>query len=245
MKRSDLIEGLGQLGYPLIVPDDPISSKSVEKLLLEIADSDDPRLIEGFPVVLANCALKGIKIDFRRIMQNADRSGFKEPMEKLLSVSGDLMGSEGIDIPPGLDNAIREIEETTHKPIQDDRLHLRNGFSLSTERLAHTFERYVKQLHKKLESRLLESEEQHDAFRLHLNLSRLFSPKQKEVLLKKYNGELLTKTEREYYSRTIKKRLEAILSDDVRRIAGRLLFGSNCRCARQDVVDKTSLIGDG
>jgi len=42
------------------------------------------------------------------------------------------------------------------------------------------------------------------------SISILFKPKQKDIIFKVLNEEPLTKTEAEYYSRIIKKKLEAI-----------------------------------
>lgn len=58
-----------------------------------------------------------------------------------------------------------------------------------------------------------------ESFKLHLYLNRLFSPRQTEILLKKYKGEPLNKTEQEYYSRIVKKKLEAVCDIEVRKIA--------------------------
>ena len=46
--------------------------------------------------------------------------------------------------------------------------------------------------------------------RLHYHLSMLFAPGQIDILNKLRNGKKLSKTEKEYYSRTIKKKLNAI-----------------------------------
>ena len=54
-------------------------------------------------------------------------------------------------------------------------------------------------------------------------LSKLFSEKQKEIIMKKLMGEKLTKTEREYFSRTIKPKLEAILNPEIQRIGALLI----------------------
>jgi hypothetical protein len=50
-------------------------------------------------------------------------------------------------------------------------------------------------------------------------LSTLFSSKQKELVLKKFNGEPLNKTEKEYFSRTVKKKLKALNNSEVRKVA--------------------------
>jgi hypothetical protein len=53
-------------------------------------------------------------------------------------------------------------------------------------------------------------------------LDRLFSPKQKDLVFKKLNRESFTKTEREYYSRIVRKKLRAIANSQVGYIANRL-----------------------
>ena len=50
-------------------------------------------------------------------------------------------------------------------------------------------------------------------------LSQIFSPKQKELFFKKLKGEKLSKTEREYYSRTVKKKVYALANTDLHRLA--------------------------
>jgi hypothetical protein len=54
-------------------------------------------------------------------------------------------------------------------------------------------------------------------------MERLFSPKQKDLVFKKLNKETFTKTEREYYSRVVRKKLEAIADETVREIAATLI----------------------
>ncbi len=57
---------------------------------------------------------------------------------------------------------------------------------------------------------------------LDLHLNTLFAPKQKELVLKKDKGETFTRTEREYYSRIVKKKLEALANTEIREIAIKL-----------------------
>jgi hypothetical protein len=57
---------------------------------------------------------------------------------------------------------------------------------------------------------------------LQTHLKRLFSPKQRDLVFKKLNGESFTKTEREYYSRVVRKKLQAIADSEVGYIAARL-----------------------
>ena len=68
---------------------------------------------------------------------------------------------------------------------------------------------------------------------LDVYLDRLFSPKQKELVLKKRDGATFTKTEREYYSRTVRKKLEAIADEEVGRIAKNLVLKPGKRQVNQ------------
>ena len=86
-------------------------------------------------------------------------------------------------------------------------------------RLKETFSNYfvqdaekTKRLKEKLEDLSLE-----------YALSQLFSPKQKELFKKKLKGERLSKTEREYFSRTVKKKVAALANPELHRLAQKLM----------------------
>ena len=55
--------------------------------------------------------------------------------------------------------------------------------------------------------------------RLGPQLELLFSEKQKELIFKKLKNQHLTKTEREYYSRVVKKKLAAIAAPEIHELA--------------------------
>ena len=99
---------------------------------------------------------------------------------------------------------------------------LGKGLSVSTERLRNTLRRYTTDLERFESAREKERGKQLRSFQLNLHLSTLFPPKQKELVLKKLNGEPLTKTEQEYYSRIVKKKLEALTNSEIRKIASSL-----------------------
>ena len=54
-------------------------------------------------------------------------------------------------------------------------------------------------------------------------MSQVFSPKQKELFLKKLKGEVFTKTEKEYFSRVIKKKVLALANADLHHLSRKLL----------------------
>jgi hypothetical protein len=56
----------------------------------------------------------------------------------------------------------------------------------------------------------------------------LFSEKQKDLVFKKLKCQPMTKTEREYYSRVVKKKLTAIADEEMQEVAA-LLGGPGSR----------------
>lgn len=55
------------------------------------------------------------------------------------------------------------------------------------------------------------------------HLDQIFSSKQKELFKKKLNGKELTKTEKEYFSRTVKKKVLAMANQDLHTMSKKLL----------------------
>lgn len=92
-----------------------------------------------------------------------------------------------------------------------------NGI-MSSERVVNTFKNYFK----RAEIDLKEVAELQDEFELEYAMSQIFSKRQKEIFLKKLKGEKLTKTEREYYSRSIKKKVAALANPDLHKLASKL-----------------------
>jgi len=95
--------------------------------------------------------------------------------------------------------------------------------TLDARRLKKIFLDYVvnnrigQQLSDKEKSKIQEE------FRCEYNLSLLLSPRQKDILYNKLRGEIMTKTEREYFSRIIKKKLVAMADPDLHALAQKAL----------------------
>jgi len=53
--------------------------------------------------------------------------------------------------------------------------------------------------------------------------SRQLKHKHEELFQKKLKGELLTKTEKEYFSRTVKKKVAALANPELHRLAQKLM----------------------
>jgi len=221
MDKGELITALGELGYRLFSPEKVrLSSKKVLDVLDEISASDDSRLIEAFPVVLANCAHRGIKLDIRGLLSRyGQRSQRRTNLEKLILASSDLMAQEGLDKPEGLDGNVRPLRVKYGDLLKEEVLTLGKHRSVSIERLRNGLRRYAIDLERSESVRESNRRRQLRSFQLDLHLSTLFPPKQKELIVKKLKGDPLSKTEQEYYSRVVKKKLEGLANSELRKIA--------------------------
>ena len=224
MKREDLILILGRLGYTLLQTETRrVKEHEVLELLDELADSEDPRLVEGFPVVLANCAQRDLKLNFRTLLsRHKSDSRNQQTLEKLLLLSSTLLAQQGLNKPKNLENLSKSLATKYGDLLAGDVVDLGNKVSLSTERLRNTLNRYAADLSTSKSTRDRAKNRQRRSFQLNYYLSTLFAPKQKELLLKKYQGEPLNKTEQEYFSRKVKKKLEAMTNKEVMKVAAAL-----------------------
>ena len=224
MKKEELITALGQLGYQLFTTEKrKVGKKQIYDVLDELASSTDSRLIEAFPVVLANCAHRGIKLDIRTLLSRHGTRSQKRPrLEKLILASTDLLNQVGLEKPEGVDRVTKTLRLKYGDLLVDEKMALGKGLSVSTERLRNALRRYATDLERFESASEKERERQLRSFQLNFHLSTLFPPKQKELVLKKLNGEPLTKTEQEYYSRIVKKKLEVLANSEIRKIASSL-----------------------
>jgi hypothetical protein len=100
----------------------------------------------------------------------------------------------------------------------DNAIVLRNK-RFDANRLQVLFDNYFE----KNSERTRQLKEKHEELSLEYALAQLFSAKQKELFKKKLEGLPLTKTEREYYSRTVKKKVAALANPDLHRLAQKLM----------------------
>ena len=140
MKREELIVALGDLGYPLITPRrKKITENQIMKILEELASSNDPRLIEGFPVVLANCAQRGLILNIQTFLsRHGTKSRKRRNLEKLFLISSHLLSQEELEKPEGLDRIAESLKAKYGDLLLTEVVTLEKGVSLSTERLRNT-----------------------------------------------------------------------------------------------------------
>ena len=226
MNKERLLESLANYGYTLLRP---VSAKEPEALLENLLKQDDARLLEGFPVVFANMLREKESLQWESPQWhpagNLSRKSERR-LGPLLALSCLLFKLFGMDKAYG-SRTMKLLSQCAHgkqvlagleEPFMKSESVKFGELELSTERLKNNFQNYV--VHAP-ESE--EAQKKKHVLELELLLSELFTPRQKELLRKKLGGKPLTKTEREYYYRVVKKRLRAVASEELHQLARRLV----------------------
>jgi len=221
VENDNLLKRLAALGYPLLeVEKEP----DVNLALADIVKSGALRLWEGFPVVVATSAEKG-EFNPDKVETYLKKSSEKLHYNLLLTMSLALYKELHVKF-SWADKLYRSLsqEEKSQYEVYRDALKRDENFyvsrrSMSGQRLKSTFSNYFKHAEARLSELLLVKEE----MGLEYALSQIFSPKQKDLFFKKLRNEKLTKTEKEYFSRTVKKKLMALVNPELQRSARRVL----------------------
>jgi len=217
MKHEDLLKGAAELGFKL-----PEQQKTVDvnKTLAEAVISRDTRFWTAFPAMAANAAEEGgfnpgvvsahlqahEKDNFRALLLMSAalyrHLGLRFRWAKT-AVSGFDRGAIGNYLLKFAGNGVIKIgpEELRAQEIRDCFL---AGFRQSAERLK-------------------KAETVREQLGLEYALARIFPPGQKRLFMKKLRGDALTKTEREYFSRVIRKKAQALANEDLHRMAVKAL----------------------
>lgn len=221
MKNDNLVKRLSALGFPLL---DVEKEDNANFTLADLVKSKDLRLWEGFPVVLANCAEKGL-FDYDETRNYFIRTRDKLCFNLLVALSLALykvlnLKFSWADKLYALFNkeGLRQYKNYLKALKNNQDFYVQNRL-MSSQRVKVTFNNYFKQVQTGLNDLFLVKEE----LGLEYALSQVFSPKQKELFLKKLRNEKLTKTEKEYFSRVVKKRVLALANPELHRLSQRLL----------------------
>ena len=220
MKRTELLNNVKELGFPLL---EAKKSMDVNKTLAEVTKSKDSRLWEGFPLLLANTLERDL-FNYREALRNFKNSQERNDFRKLLLMSLALYKylelklsySDNLYHSNYFNKKLFDKFLYTFREKQDLRL---TGKQLSSVRVLNTFKNYFKHA----ELNFKDYVNMKDDFELEYSLSQLFSNKQKELFMKKLKGEKMTKTEREYFSRSVKKKLVALANSDLHKLATKLI----------------------
>jgi hypothetical protein len=221
MTDSKLLANLSKLGLPMFEPTEELD---VNETLAEVVKSHDTRLWEGFPVLLANAAEKyqfaQEKVEMK-LMSKEEKNLFHQ----LVLISGSLFLYYHLSlawwnkIQKGLTSNDKTLVKKWKSDISKNHNLKCNDKELDSERLKGLFELYFEKKAEKDRRR----KEKYEEFSIEYALSQIFSPKQKELFKKKLEGLPLTKTEREYYSRTVKKKIVALANSDLHSLSKKIL----------------------
>lgn len=191
-------------------------------MLEALANSGDPSMVTRFPLVLVVCARKGIELDGQALFDRYPEENPKRTnLEKLLLISAMLFDLERLESPKNFEKITASLKIKYRDIMTDDFVELSNGNWISIKDMYTILRSHIAKPENGKTPPEKRSSSQSD--QLDHYMERLFSPKQKDLVFKKLNKEAFTKTEREYYSRVVRKKLEAIADETVREIAATLI----------------------
>jgi len=221
MSKGNLLERLAALGFPLL---ETKEAQDVNATLADLVKSKDLRLWEGFPVVLVNSAERNL-FNYDKVNSHLKELPEKPYLTALMTMSLALYKTLNLKLSWANEfyksltkERKNEFSKYLEKFKNNDDLQVA-GYLMSSQRLKSTFDSYFNQEQSKLSDLLAMKDE----LGFEYSLSQVFSPKQKELFLKKLKREKLTKTEREYFSRVVKKKVSALANPELHRLAQRLL----------------------
>ena len=221
MNESRFLDNLNRLGFPLMKAE---AAFDVNQTLAEVVLSKDSRLWEGFPVLLANAA-QDPAFDYETVMTALSGKQARRDLHFLLLLSLAMYQLYHLSFfwsnqlqkkLPENDAAL--LKELRKSLARDTPVMLGNKH-FDAPRLKVIFNNYLE----KNAEKTRQLKEKHEELALEYSLSQLFSAKQKELFKKKLEGLPLTKTEREYYSRSVKKKVAALANPELHRLAQKLM----------------------
>jgi len=218
---DNLLKRLEVLGFSMF---EPLESVDANVTLAEVVKREDLRLWEGFPVILARVA-EGNMFDYKAVESLLKTVAQKESFFTLVAVS--LALYKVLDLKFAWAGRLHKSFSTSKKAAYEKIAHelskrdsVRVGSAkLSYDRLESLFDAYFTKTRSHIDSMVVARSE----MSLEYALAQIFSPKQKELFLKRYKGEKLTKTEKEYYSRAVKKKVVALANTELYRMSQELL----------------------
>lgn len=224
MEDKNLFKRLSALGFSMLETEE---LQDTNKTLADVVKSRNLRLWEGFPVVLVNSAEKGL-LNYNKVNSYLKKLPDKDYLASLMIMSLSLYKvlnlkfSWADKIYKSLSGKRKKEFKSYFKKLKMNEDLQVGNYLMSSQRLRTTFNNYFSKRESGFNELLLVKEEH----RLEYMLSQVFSPKQKELFLKKLKREKLTKTEREYFSRVVKKKVLALANSELHRLSQHLIQGA-------------------
>ncbi|MFU8857315.1 MAG: hypothetical protein ACNA8S_09970 [Deferrisomatales bacterium] len=215
-----LLENLAKLGMPFLEVTEGVD---VSETIAEVVKSHDKRFWEGFPVLMANASKRTtIAVDEISRKLNEDQ---KKEFRKLLMLTLALFSvyhlsySWSEEFKRGLSGDEKNLVIFWRNRISRGLQVSLDGEEFDAGRLRKYFSLYLSESARNGKDK----KQRFEDLSLEYAQSQIFSPKQKEIFNKKWEGAVLTKTEQEYYSRTVKKKVVALANSELHALAKRLL----------------------
>ncbi len=216
-----------------------LSEPQVRIILDALAGARDPALVARFPAVLALCGRRGLRVDFQKLLaRHWETSPRRRNLEDLLCVSALLLRRLGAQEPEGLAQIVSALRGRAAALEGRTALRLADGTTVALADFAAALRKATAEPAAPVAPRPAAPPSPResavpDGPGLAGRLEALFPKKQIELILKRLRGEPLTKTEREYFSRIVRKKLAAIADAAVQEAAARLLAGKRRGKARR------------
>jgi hypothetical protein len=221
MADDKFLKSLAKLGFPMFEPSEELD---VNDTLAQVVKSNDSRLWEGFPVMLANAG-ESYQFSSDLVERLLSTEDLQEQYHRLLLLSAAVYDYYHLSF-TWLNKLKKDFSDDDKNRVKSWRNALAHNQTpnwveneFDPERVRGLFELYYEQKAEKDRRR----KDRYDEFSLEYALSQVFSPKQKELFKKKLEGDPLTKTEQEYYSRTVKKKVVALANSELHSLARKLL----------------------
>ena len=221
MTDKKLLNSLSRLGFPMFEPSEELD---VNETLAEVVKSRDTRLWEGFPVLLANAA-ESYQFSTDLVAEQLPTKEQKSRFHSLLLLSVSVYSFYHLSfswlskLKKNFSNEDKNLVKAWRNSLAHNQSPNWADEEFDPERVKGLFELYFEQ---KVE-RNRRSKDKYKEFSLEYALSQVFSPKQKDLFKKKLEGAPLTKTEQEYYSRTVKKKVVALANSELHSLSRKLL----------------------
>ena len=221
MEKKELLKNLSKLGFSLLEPDEHVDVNSV---LYQVLKSKEARFLAGFPALLTNTA-KYPDFDYKSVVRLCEDKKDRELLYCFTALSLSVYKYFKLKF-WWADKMLKSLTRADKKLVNVFLTSLKNSedlkvmeYSFSAEHVKSTFQNYFS--NDVVETRPLRSNYEELSFEF--ALSQVFSPKQKALFFKKLRSEKMTKTEQEYYSRKVKKKVVALSNLELHNLAKRLL----------------------
>ena len=221
MENRELLKNINLLGFPLFEPEQEIN---VNATIYEVLKSGNLRLLEGFPVILANAA-RHSDFDIDTVFKLCKNEEERKKMFYFIILSMSLYKNFHLKfwwtnkIYNKISDKDKEAYNTYLQYLKSNKDFKIMEHTLNTSHIKDIFENYFQSENAKDEK----TKSNYEEFSLEFALSQIFPPKQKQLFFKRLHGEKMTKTERSYYYRRVKKKIAALANNELHKLSKKIL----------------------